>query len=75
MGLQMDQNSLIMLSLDLPTPTHFTEMRENKKKFETGRFGKVKNSLAAVSLLMLSASEPTWHLQEVLDEPNVVLGL
>lgn len=26
-GVSMDQNSLIMLSLDLPTPTHFTEMR------------------------------------------------
>lgn len=28
----VDQNSLIMLSLDLPTPTHFTEMRNKKTK-------------------------------------------
>lgn len=27
-----DQNSLIMLSLDLPTPTHFTEMRFKRER-------------------------------------------
>lgn len=30
--LQADQNSLIMLSLDLPTPTHFTEIREERRR-------------------------------------------
>lgn len=30
--MQTDQNSLTMLSLDLPTPTHFTEIREKKRR-------------------------------------------
>ena len=40
-----------------------------------GRFGKVENSLAAVSLLMQSVFLQTWHLQEVLDEADVILCL
>lgn len=31
--LQADQNSLIMLSLDLPTPTHFTEIRKDRRRW------------------------------------------
>lgn len=53
MGLQVDQNSLIMLSLDLPTPTHFTEMRKKQRRDVTGRFGKGGNGLAAVAPLIL----------------------
>lgn len=30
--LQADQNSLIMLSLDLPTPTHLTEIRKDRSQ-------------------------------------------
>lgn len=44
-GLQGDQNSLIMLSLDLPTPTHFTEMRHKEKE----RKGRKKTWLAVLA--------------------------
>lgn len=61
-----------MLSLDLPTPTHFTEMR---KRGVTDSSGGAGSSLAPVSPLMWRISLLTWHLQEVLDEPNVILCL
>lgn len=70
--LQADQNSLIMLSLDLPTPTHFTEIRKDRRRGV---------ALAGAPTAGLHAEDaersvkPTWNLQEVLNEADVVLGL
>lgn len=51
--------------------------RETKKTTHdvTGRIGKGDNSLASVSPIMWSVSLWTWHLQEVLNEANVILCL
>lgn len=72
-----DQNSLMMLSLDLPTPTHFTEMRRRRDQNSIGRFwqSEQRRWLQFPSPLNSSISLQTWHLQEVLDEPNVILSL
>lgn len=65
---QADQNSLIMLSLDLPTPTHFTEIRKDRRRGAA-------LAKARTAGLRSARFKPTWNLQEVLDEADVALGL
>ena len=69
--LQPAQNSLIMLSLDLPTPTHFTEIRKDRRR----RAASAEAPTAGLQSEDERSSKPTWNLQEVLDEADVVLGL
>ena len=54
-------------------PLHWNERRT--KGEVSGRFGHVKKTLAGDSPFMRSVSLQTWHLQEVLDEADVVLCL
>lgn len=69
--LQADQNSLIMLSLDLPTPTHFTEIRKDRRRWAALAEAPTSGS----SVCTPRTLQPTWYLQEVLDEADVLLGL
>ncbi len=69
------QNSFIMLSLDLPTPTHFTEKTifflMTIFKFLSMTVGYVivyESDLHSMCIF-------TWHLQEILDKTNVSLRL
>lgn len=70
------QKSLMMLSLDLPTPTHFTVKTENEKFMISS--SKSKSSLTRPSPLVQyesCVSLLTWNLQEVLNKAYVTLGL
>lgn len=71
------QNSFIMLSLDLPTPTHFTE----KGIFSSYDHFDISKHVSRLCYVIAYGSDLhsmyifTWHLQEILDKANVSLCL